>query len=65
MNYSTDEDSKGASQYVYGYVAGIKTPFPTPKDVCQNEGFKCPITKGSELSYSKAVFVSPSYPKVK
>ncbi|KAK7103121.1 NPC intracellular cholesterol transporter 2-like [Littorina saxatilis] len=47
---------------VYGFILGIKTPFPVPGDACQD--MTCPIASGAVTSYKNSVFVKPEYPKV-
>ena len=59
---SADTAISKATTKVYGYIVGIKTPFPVPNDACQN--MTCPVTQGTDVSYKNSVYVRPEYPNV-
>lgn len=49
-----------------GVIAGIPIPFPLPvSDGCQACGNTCPIAAGSDVTFSEALKVEPSYPALK
>ena len=61
---SSDSDP---TAWFYGYVLGIKTPYPagSSADVCNNlKSGNCPLQSGSEYVYTGTFQVLQSYPTI-
>merc|ERR1711963_161889 len=62
VDFTANAAISKATTKVYGFILGVKTPFPVPSDACQN--MTCPTASGTAASYKNQVFVQPAYPKV-
>ncbi|XP_025106055.1 NPC intracellular cholesterol transporter 2-like isoform X2 [Pomacea canaliculata] len=62
ITFTASESITSAKTKVYGYILGIKTPFPVPDDACQD--MPCPVQSGTTVIYRNAVFVEPVYPQI-
>ncbi|XP_033104975.1 NPC intracellular cholesterol transporter 2-like [Anneissia japonica] len=61
VSNATDVQSK-----VYGYIAGVKVPFPLDNpDACTNCGLKCPLTGGTSYTFNSSLPVKTIYPAIK
>jgi hypothetical protein len=48
------------------HLANLDIPHPSfDRDVCNDHGVKCPVTKGSKYTYTYKMKVMPEYPKIK
>merc|ERR1712029_161651 len=62
VDFTANAAISKATTKVYGFILGVKTPFPVPSDACQN--MACPTASGAAASYKNQVYVQPAYPKV-
>lgn len=62
LNFTANVDITSSKTLVYGFILGVKTPFPVPSDACQD--MTCPISKGATVTYNNYVYVKPIYPLV-
>jgi len=66
INVTVDFTAKvaisSATTKVYGFIAGVKVPFPVASDACKD--MTCPIAAGAKVTYKNSVDVKPEYPNV-
>lgn len=63
VEFTANADITAATNKMFGYIAGIKVPFPIGADGCKN--MTCPISKGAAITYQNGVFIQEVYPKVR
>ncbi|KAL8602649.1 hypothetical protein ACOMHN_029971 [Nucella lapillus] len=62
VDYTANTNITSAITKVYGYILGVKVPFPVPSDACKN--MTCPVAQGSAITYKNSVYIKSEYPSV-
>jgi len=66
IEFKPNSDVTKLTASLYGVISGIPIPFPLPQpDACVSCGNVCPISAGTETTYSQALKVEPAYPAMK
>lgn len=66
VTFTPSEEVTKVKAVVFGYIAGIPTPFLLPNsDGCTNSGLTCPLAKQSQNKYFLTLPIKSYYPKVK
>ncbi|KAL5272498.1 hypothetical protein ACHWQZ_G000637 [Mnemiopsis leidyi] len=66
ISFKPKSTVSGLKASLAGVIAGIPIPFPLPEsDGCVACGNTCPITAGTEVTFSEALKVENSYPALR
>ena len=65
IKFSPDEMVTNGTLKVYGYVLGIRTPFPLEQPYpCKDHGLECPLKSGVTYSLELNLPIKPEYPAI-
>ena len=66
IKFSPEEMVTEGTLLAYGYIVGIKTPFPLKQpDPCKDHGLECPLKSGVTYTLEIIFPVKSFYPKIK
>jgi len=65
IKFSPEEMVTDGTLQVYGFIEGIKTPFPLEQpDACKEHGLECPLKSGVTYSLEITLAIKPAYPSI-